>query len=383
MRIVSPEEFESPAFAARWRTLRERCPPCDEGQTKYWNRYWWRYFGRSSGKKLFVLVEEDDSGELLALWPLFRRRRFGLRVLSWIGQADGMVTDYTMPLVPEEHREKGIRSFLEFIADRASEWDIVDIGIPGWSELMPEFVESAVIHGGRRGLFWDSYVIEHTTSLELGTSFDQYVASLGPNLRRRVRGYLREAEALGATFEILRGRDCATMLPELLRLNQTRWKVFKDRRARDFLMHYIAELPVGEESVFLACLRVNGAVLAAVLGYESKGICYMHSGGVDRNAPGKLNAGTAMWALLFKALMDTGHTRLEWGPGVEEYKLVLGARIDTAYGMTLWHSPSAIERWRVGESLLAAKRWAFTSGRRMLETMQRQFRPAIRATQSA
>jgi len=382
MRIVSPEEFESPAFAAKWRALRDRCPPCDEGQTKYWNRYWWRYFGHSSSKKLFVLVEEEND-VLLALWPLFLRKRFGLRVLSWIGQADGMVTDYTMPLLPEQYREKGIKTFLEFLADNESEWDILDIGIPGWSELMPAFVESAVIHGGRRGLSWDSYVIEHTTSLELGTSFESYVSSLGPNLRRRVRGYLREAEAVGARFDILRGRDCAQLLPQLVRLNQTRWKVFNDRRAREFLSHYIAELPVGEESVFLACLRVDDKVLAAVLGYESKGICYMHSGGVDRNAPGKLNAGTAMWALLFKALMDTGHTRLEWGPGVEEYKLVLGARIDTAYGMTLWHEPSAIERWRFGESLVATKRWAFTSGRRILGSVQRMFRPAAPVAQQA
>jgi CelD/BcsL family acetyltransferase involved in cellulose biosynthesis len=359
-RIISTAEFESDAFATQWRALLERCTHYDEGQTECWNRCWWRHYGTSSGKELFVVVEEED-GQLLSLWPLFLRKRFGLRVLSWIGQVDGMITDYTMPLLPDHHREKGSRAFIEFLADNTSRWDVADLSIPGWSGLLSVMVKSVAVHGMRRKLSWDTHIIEHTSPVDMGTSFDTYVASLGRNSRENVRRFLRDADRLGATFEIARGRDCAAWLPDLLRLNRRRWKVFEDPRAREFITSYIAGLPIGNESVFLARLRIQDNVLATVLGFDSHGTCYMHAGGIDRDAPGKLNAGTAMWMMLFKAMIAGGHTRLDWGPGVEEYKLLLGANVDSLFGMTIWHSPSAINRWRLGQSLVAVRRWVLSA----------------------
>jgi CelD/BcsL family acetyltransferase involved in cellulose biosynthesis len=362
-RIISTAEFESDAFAAQWRALLERCTHYDEGQTEWWNRCWWRHYGNSSGKELFVVVEEEE-GQLLSIWPLFLRKRFGLRVLSWIGQVDGMITDYTMPLLPDHHREKGSRAFIEFLADNASRWDVADLSIPGWSGLLPELTKSAAVFGVRKELSWDTRIIEHTTTNELPTTFDAYVASLGPKLRQHIRRYLRDADRLGATFEIARGRDCAAWLPDLLRLNRGRWEVLMDARAQEFLTEYLAGLPIGNESVFLARLRIHDRALSTALGFENQGVCYLHTGGVDRDAPDGMNAGTAMWMMLFKTLIAAGRTRLDWSPGVEEYKLLLGASIDTVYGMTLWRKSSTIDRWRLGQSMVAVRRWMLNMLRR-------------------
>jgi CelD/BcsL family acetyltransferase involved in cellulose biosynthesis len=366
LRLISAEEFGGDALATQWRALSARCQHYDMGQTDAWNRSWWQHYAGqgSSSKELFVVAEEDR-GQLLSLWPLFVRKRFGLNVLSWIGQVDGMITDYTMPLLPDNHREKGVQGFLEFLADNASRWDVADLSIPGWSGLLPVFARSAAVYGSRRNLSWSTHIIEHCTAIDLPASFDAFLASLGSTTRSHVRQYLRAVEKSGATLEIVRGRACGAVLPDLLRLNRERWEVFADAHARDFLTDYVAHLPDDNEEVLLASLRTPDKVLAAILVFEHRGVWYLHSAGVDRDASAGFSPGTTMYAMLIKAMIAGGHTRVDMSPGMEEYKLRLGATVDAVFGLTLWHKASAIDRWRLGQTLLAARRWVLNAKARI------------------
>jgi len=373
LKLISAEEFGSEAFAAQWRALLERCPHHDIGQTETWNRSWWQHYAGSgsSRKELFVVADADGS-QLLSLWPMFVRKRFGLKVLSWIGHVDGMITDYSMPLLPDNHRENGVQAFLGFLADNASRWDVVDLSIPGWSGLLPIFARSAAVYGSRRKLSWNTHIIEHCTAIDLPASFDAFLASLGSATRSNVRQYLRAADKSGATLEIVRGRDCGAALPELLRLNRERWDVFADVRARDFLTGYVAHLPADDEHVLLASLRTQDKVLAAILGFENQGVCYLHSAGVAREASAGFSPGTTMYAMLIKAMIAAGRTRVDMSPGMEEYKLRLGATVDSVFGMTLWHKPSSIDRWRIGQTLLAARRWVLAARPRIQAAFPRK-----------
>jgi CelD/BcsL family acetyltransferase involved in cellulose biosynthesis len=368
LKFIPADEFASDAFAAKWRALLEQCPPHDVGQTDWWNRCWWKHY--AAGKHLFIIAEEKD-GQLLALWPLCRRKRFGLRVLSWVGQADGMITDYTMPLLPERHREKGVQAVFEFLAEHQAQWDIVDLSLPGWSGLLPVMTRSAAVYGVRNKLSWHTHIIEHCTAIDLPASFDTFLASLGSTTRSHVRQYLRAVDKLGAEFEILRGPACSGALPELISLNRERWQVFDDERARVFLADYVAQLPPEDEATFLLRLRLGDRTLAAILGFEASGVCYLHSAGVTREAPTGLSPGTVMYALFAKAMIEGGRTRLDMSPGMEEYKLRLGAVVDAVYGLTLWRGDAAIDRWRLGHALIGAKRWLFAAKRRLLAALKR------------
>lgn len=366
LRLITADELRSEAIVDRWQALLERCPPYDLGQTVLWNRLWCRHYvdGGPGNKEPFLVVDEDR-GQFVSLWPLFVRRRFGLKVLSWIGQADGMITDYTMPLLPVSQREDGIRKFLDFIADNASRWDIADLSIPGWSGLLGDVTKAATVHGSRRRLAWSSHIVEHCTAIELPGTFDAFLASLGSTTRSHVRQYLRAADKQGAVLEVVRGGDCRAALPELLRLNRERWEVFADVRAREFMTDYVASLESGDDDVFVATLRCQGRVLATILGFENQGVCYLHSAGVARDASVGFSPGTAMYAMLIKAMIAQGRVRMDMSPGMEEYKLRLGAAVGCVFGVTLWHRPRSADRWRLGQALIAARRWAIAAGRRI------------------
>ncbi len=372
LRIVTPDEMRSDAFVAQWQALLQHCPPYDIGQTELWNRCWWRHYaaGGRSGRELFVVVDEEGA-KLRALWPLFVRRRFGLKVLSWIGQTGGMITDYTLPLLPAGQRDEGVRKFLDFLADNAERWDIVDLSIPGWSGLLGAFTKVATVHGSRRHFSWSSHIVEHCTAIELPGTFDTFLASLGATTRSHVRQYLRAADKAGASLEIVRGSDCGAALPELLRLNRERWEVFAEVRAREFLTDYAACLGSGDDEVFIASLRCQDRVVATILGFENQGVCYLHSAGVARDASVGFSPGTTMYAMMFKILIAKGLRRVDMSPGMEEYKLRLGAAVECVYGMTLWRRSLAADRWRLGQAIISGRRWAIAARDRFARALRR------------
>ena len=372
LRLITADELRSGAFVEGWRSLLRQCPPYDLGQTESWNRLWCRHYvdDGSSGREPFVVADEDQ-GQIVSLWPLFVRRRFGLKVLSWIGQTGGMITDYTLPLLPTGRRDEGVRKFLDFIVDNAERWDIVDLSIPQWSGLLGVFTKAATVHGSRRQLSWSSHIVEHCTAIELPGTFDAFLTTLGSTTRSHVRQYLRAADKAGARLEIVRGSDCGAALPELLRLNRERWEVFADDRAREFLIDYVVCLGSGDEDIFIASLRCQDRVVATILGFENQGVCYLHSAGVARDASVGFSPGTAMYAMMIEALIAKGLVRVDMSPGMEEYKLRLGAAVECVYGMTLWRRSLAADRWRLGQAIISGRRWAIAARDRFARALRR------------
>jgi len=347
IRIVSAEELLSDAFQERWTAFLRKCPPHDLGQTYAWNRCWWKYFESqgASEKKLLLLAEEKD-GELEAIWPLFVRRRWGVKVIHWIGQTEGMITDYMLPLVPATARETAARSLFEFLAQESQMWDVLDLRIPLWSGLFATLTKVAIVHGSRTGLTWTSGIADHCSAIALPATFDEFLASLGSTTRHHVKQYLRGASKAGAQFEIIRGRDVGALLPDLFRLNGERWQVFGNSVSRAFLTEVTSRVTECDSSLFLACLRLEDRTVAIALCYEHANICYIHSAGVIRQSPKGFSPGTTLYSFLVRALVERHQVRLDLSPGLEEYKLRLGATTEPIFRFTLWHTRAAYKRWR-------------------------------------
>lgn len=358
MQILSANELFSDAFAVHWDALLKQCPPHDLGQTSAWNQCWWKYFGCDGvSRKQLLLLADERNGRLEALWPLFVRKRRGLKVIHWIGQSEGMITDYMQPLVPTANRERAVRTLLEFLIEHLKVWDVLDLSVPAWSGFFPVLTKATVVYGLQMGLQWRSGIIDHSSAISLPSSFDEFLASLGATTRSHVRQYLRGAEKAGAQFEIFRGDDIATALPELFRLNAERWKVFAKPSTRGFLTEVVDRVTRAGGTLLLASLRFEEQVIATALCYESQGICYVHSAGVVRQSPKGFSPGTTLYAQLVRSLIEDKCARLDLSPGLEEYKLRLGASVEPIFRFTVWHPKAAYGRWRTLEALRETKRW--------------------------
>lgn len=375
LRAITSAEFLSEAFGARWQSLLAKCPPYDLGQTHAWNSHWWNFFEKTgvAEKELFVLVDEQRDS-LEAVWPLFIRKRYGIRLISWIGQAEGMITDYMMPLFASGNREKAIKDLLEFLAANPGRWDLLDLTMAHANGLFPACVKAASVYGTRQKLSWSSGIADHCSVVPLPESFDKFLAAMGSTTRSHVRQYLRAAEKANVQLVTTKGRGLVDELPALFQLNAERWQVFKKRENREFLEKVIRELPADDEATYLVSLRQADKIFAIALCFENQGICYVHSAGVIREMPSGLSPGTTMYALLARLLIERRCQRLDLSPGLEEYKLRLGAMVEPVLRFTVWHPGSAINRWHIYRGLLAFKEWAnrlksdFSSARKKKST---------------
>ena len=81
-----------------WEELQLRAS-CTPPQTYAWARTWVRHMVRPEGCELVIAIGHDADGRVLFLWPFDKSRKFGLSVLSWLGQSHA---NYNMGLFDPE-----------------------------------------------------------------------------------------------------------------------------------------------------------------------------------------------------------------------------------------------------------------------------------------
>lgn len=95
MRLTTFDEFCTPAFVAAWKRLLRSLGTYDIGNTYEWNRCWWEsYRDEGPWKKHWFVLAHESQGKIDAVFPFVIRTRFGIRILEFLGQSGGFMTDY-------------------------------------------------------------------------------------------------------------------------------------------------------------------------------------------------------------------------------------------------------------------------------------------------
>ena len=81
-----------------WEDIQLRAP-CTPPQTYSWARAWARHMVPPEGGELVIAIGHGAGGRVLFLWPFDKSRKFGLSVLSWLGQSHA---NYNMGLFDPE-----------------------------------------------------------------------------------------------------------------------------------------------------------------------------------------------------------------------------------------------------------------------------------------
>jgi CelD/BcsL family acetyltransferase involved in cellulose biosynthesis len=348
MRPLTNHEFITQEFADDWRCLLELQLAHDIGNTYEWNKCWWEtYSNFGVAKKEFFILADENQGRTSGIWPLFIRRRYGMKIVHWIGQADGMLTDYMGPVFPEGMKDKRVRALLDFLAYNNVLWDIVDFRAPAWSGLIDSLIKNLVLYGEGFGFSWQVRVPDHAVAVDLPDDFEKYLGCLGKRTRTDIRQYLRAANQNHAKLEIYRGDTISERIPALFELSTANWMVFRDNGSKRFLLEVAEALAAGKENVFLGVLAYEDRAIGAVLGFEHDRVCYLHPAGVLRQQVAGMSPGMTMYAMLVSSLIERKFKRLDLSPGLEEYKLRLGGHVEPVYQFLLWHKKSKIKRWRL------------------------------------
>jgi hypothetical protein len=355
--VARPTAFEA-IPRATWEALLARTPAATPFSRWTVHRAWWDAYGETAEPRYVLVTHADDPLDARGIVPLMGRHEVEpddaaasttLRPqpapsavvapgASAIFFGASYHVDYATILAAAEDLPDVARAVTSDLASGADsvDWDLVDLrrlraDDPAIEALKRAFEAVGAQHG------W-SVRVEHedvcpVVTLQPGTDWDTYLATLGRKARHEVRRKLRRAEDQGSLdFRLVRPDGAA--IDRFIDLHQARWGaegLFPDTvggaRSRTFV-HRLAALELESEdpALILGELRIGERLVFSGLAFEDATTCYFYNAGTLADAEG-VSPGVVGTAAFLRERLERGDCRrFDFLRGNEPYKYEWGAR---------------------------------------------------------
>jgi len=314
-RHGSAEVFDT--LASEWIALEERAAEDNIFLTHSWQHAWWSDLG---GERTLELLGFRDGGRLVGIAPLYEEDVDGATVLRFCGGLE--VTDY-MGLLVERGYEQAVgdaflRACLELPAVRLD-----------FHFLRSDGLTLRVLSHAAETLGWRIRREEEEVSprIRLAGNWESYIASLDKKDRHELRRKRRRLEEAG-------GWDVVETSAETLASDLEMFFELHARSMRakaDFLTaemaHFFRHIAVHLQELgwlSLRSLRVEGRVVASVMGFVYRGKLLLYNSGYDPDL-NKLSPGFILMSEEIRLALEEGLEEVDFLRGNERYKYELGA----------------------------------------------------------
>lgn len=321
--VNRPEEI--PALQDRWNELALADRRDGFFRTHEWYTAWMRHIRNDA--EPFVIVVRDGAGEIAGLAPLCRMayRDHGVRLtsLSSVGRevVSGDFLDY---LSLPHNRNSVLNAIFDCIWEARSNWDILITG--------------ELCEGGDLDQAVECFAAKHDLPLrrqeervcpniELPGSFDEYLRSLSPPVRYKLRRDTRDLlERRGAVLRIFADAQAASRLDVLVRLHLLHWNGINQPGTlgrpgfQEFLADICTAPPVGT-TARLYMLEAEGKPISALLAFWSGESALFYQSGWDPMSPfTRLSPGMIILGQSIRDAIEGGHRYYDFLRGDELYK---------------------------------------------------------------
>lgn len=304
----------------------------DLGQTPEWCGRWAEAYPESWSR--LAVVQSPES-----VYPLMIRKKAGLNVLVWIGQGDGMMSDYSGGI-------GSYRGLLNALIDLDG-WDVADLQLPHWNRENGILLKALLRY---EKFLWRVDVSEQSVVIDLPPTFEQWLASLARTPRTHARRYVRNIDEGAGRFEILTGPDILPALDELIANNQKTWDVLRREKDSGFFRQAVNDL-INNPHLFLARLSDDSVCWAACLGYRCGDSVFIHTAGIRREVFRGMAPGVVLYSLLIREMINQKMRVFDFSPGLEEYKFRLGGRWAPGHRLLFARSRRGYCQYRIAESV--------------------------------
>lgn len=314
--ITDPQAFAG--LSGAWDELLAASPSDCFFLTWEWLFTWWKHLGRG---RLAILAARRG-GRLLALLPAYlpaARPRLGLRPLRFLGT--GCVGSDYLDVIARDGEE---RAALAALAERLDG----DRRLLELAQVPQARSAAADLAGHLAGRGWRPiHRVTHVCPyVELGRSWEDYLAGLGTSHRGNVRRQLRKLEE---RFEVSfarveTGEELDEAFDLLVALHRLRWKerggsdAFPDPGVVAFHRE-VTRLALARGWLRLFVLRLSGRPAAALYGLLYRGRFLFYQSGFDpafaEHSVGQLTVG-----LTIRAAIEEGAREYDLLHGIEPYK---------------------------------------------------------------
>ena len=173
---------------------------------------------------------------------------------------------------------------------------------------------------------WKSTPAETCPVLELPSTYEAYVKSLGKNMRDQIKRYPKRLEKeFQVEYELARTpAQVDAALADLFRLHGKRWRARGQTGvlglpSRQRFHRAVCHGLLKRDALRLWTLRCNGAPACVLLNYVHRNVYYFFIGGFEPELM-RWSVGTCLFARVFETAISEGATSFDFLRGEEEYK---------------------------------------------------------------
>lgn len=355
LRVVA-SDLELDGLEQAWSAL-HRSVGASVFQAWEWQRTWWRHLGRRNPENVLHVIVLATCGGVVGIAPFFVevvRAVPGakLRRLAFVGTG---LSDHLDVLVAKGLEGRCCERIAAHLAALRGTFDVVSLSDVPDSSPTQTLLHEAL---GRNGFEGARFVSECCPRTQLKDTWKETLASFEGGHRRQLA---KRARQLGERFTVeleicRRPEDVGRDVDAFIEMHQRRWTgvgmkgVYDDARAAAF-QREMARLFFDCGWLFLAFLRLDGARVAALCGFEHGGqLAYYLNGVGELGDAARYSPGLVMHSLCMEEMIGRGVRVYDFLRGTERYKYECGA-VDVPNWTTLMFRRGA--RWAKVKNALA------------------------------
>jgi CelD/BcsL family acetyltransferase involved in cellulose biosynthesis len=335
IQVVTTEEgFRS--LRNEWNDLLQRSEADTVFLTWEWAFSWWQAYGEEHGELQIFTVREGE--DLIAICPLFKQTQRRLPLLSVAALhviGDGSWDSDYLDVILLKGREDEIltRLWKYLMQENRGSFDLVRLlSARGDSPTLTWL--NRMMESGQAILRTETVTCAMT---DLPSSWEDFLASMQPRFRTKVRSTLRE---LRGSYEVnFRSVDSEDDLPGSLEilfdLHRRRWAlkggegVFGGSAKRNFYRKFSRRF-LKQGWLAFDLLELNGKSVACQMCFRYRGTQYLLQEGFDPEFASE-SVGIALRALVFQKAIQDGVRQYDFLGGTGRHKTRWNARLVNCY----------------------------------------------------
>jgi len=322
MKLQTIESFEEfLELRNEWNALLQSSASNCVFLTHEWLSTWWKHL--SEGRHLSVVTLRDGA-ELIGILPLAERpaqlTRMMPRILEFLGS--GVIGSDYLDVIAARGREcEVIARFAEHLSDRGR--------MLQFSQLRAGQCIASPLAEMLHQTEWtgEETKINVCPFIDLtGHSWESYLATLGPNVRKNINRSLRNLpRAFRMRVDHVRETvDAASALSVLMELHRKRWEAsgaseaFHSESVVAFHREFV-EIAAERGWLRLITIHLSEVPAGALYGLLYGGVFYFYQSGFDPSFS-KYSVGVATMAMSVNLAIEEGAHEFDFLHGNEEYK---------------------------------------------------------------
>jgi len=358
LRVVS-SDLDLDALQPAWAAL-HRSAGSSVFMSYEWQRTWWKHVGRrAAGAELHVVVL-SAGGQVVCIAPLFIQvsRAFGIVKLRRLAFAGTGLSDHLEVLVTPGLEDRCFERIASHLAERSASFDVIALAdVPDASATHARLYEAL----RRAGFDGQRFVSEYCPRTQLADTWKGTLAAFDGSRRRQLAKRTRQlTERFRVELEITRREeDVARDVDAFIAMHQQRWVsvgkkgVYGAPHVAAF-QREVAELFFRRGWLFLAFLRLDGARVVALCGFEHRNeLAYYLNGVADAGEASRLSPGLVMHCLCMEELIARGVRVYDFLRGTERYKYECGAVDVPNWSLLMFRGGSRLAKAKNALALLS------------------------------